>query len=177
MRIVVVGSPCSGKSTFAAQLSALSRIRLTHLDDLYWGPCWSRPDHGTWHKRLQEAVRDSSWIIEGNYAETFPQRFNRATLVIYVKTHACLCLVRLGARVARIVTGEEALLPLNVRGTSARPFAPGDWMSLPRKILTFEHVIEPLILEHATRAKSPLLILRSRADATRAIDQIARVQA
>jgi adenylate kinase family enzyme len=39
-RIMVIGSPGSGKSTFSRKLSEITRIPLIHLDKEFWNDGW-----------------------------------------------------------------------------------------------------------------------------------------
>ena len=171
MRIAVVGSPCSGKSTLATELRGAVGLDLIRLDDLYWGPRWSRPEEAEWRARLADALRGDSWIVDGNYAASFGERFARADLVIYVKTPALVCLARYAARVARIARGDTSLLPRDVG--DARPWAPGDWRALPEKILAFQAQIEPAILREAGHAACELWTVTSKGER---MDAVARVR-
>ncbi len=54
-RIVVVGPSCSGKSTLASQLAALSGASFIELDALFWKPNWQESDPEEFRMRLVEA--------------------------------------------------------------------------------------------------------------------------
>jgi adenylate kinase family enzyme len=41
-RILVVGTSCSGKSTFSRRLASILAIEHVELDALYWGPAGPR---------------------------------------------------------------------------------------------------------------------------------------
>ena len=172
MRVAVVGSPCSGKSFFAERLSAATRTPLIRLDDIYWGPRWSRPDEAQWLHRLERELALPAWIADGNYASTLSLRFRLADLVIYMKTSTPRCLVRFAVRGVRIAMGEQALLPQGVPGRSPSPFAPGDWLALPRKIVSFARLIEPQILEEARRAQCAVVVVHSITEANLMIAEL-----
>jgi adenylate kinase family enzyme len=40
-RVVVVGTSCAGKSTFAQSLAAARGCAFIELDDLHWSPDWT----------------------------------------------------------------------------------------------------------------------------------------
>jgi len=44
-RVVVVGTSCAGKTTFARRLAGIVGAAHVELDALHWGPLWTpRPD-------------------------------------------------------------------------------------------------------------------------------------
>ncbi|UXR38183.1 AAA family ATPase [Staphylococcus simulans] len=71
-RILVIGSPGTGKSTFAKQLSQKMNVPVFHLDKLFW-----KNDHETINqeefiKQIEKVIAENeSWIIDGNYRDTF----------------------------------------------------------------------------------------------------------
>ena len=71
-RVVVIGCPGAGKTTFARRLRDVSGLPLYHLDRL-----WHRPDRTTvpraeFDARLREIVRQERWIIDGDYQRDGP---------------------------------------------------------------------------------------------------------
>ena len=62
-----MGSPGSGKSTFARRLSQITDIPVVSLDALYWKPGWKPSDAAEFEARVADAVRLPRWIIDGDY--------------------------------------------------------------------------------------------------------------
>lgn len=95
-RVLIIGSPGSGKSTFAKKLAAQTGLPLIHLDDLYWaaGTDWVKVDRQVWKNRLQEALDGERWIIDGNYGSTLEQRAQQADTVYFLMPPRELCLWR-----------------------------------------------------------------------------------
>lgn len=83
-RVVIVGSPGAGKSTFAAKLAKIAGLPLVHLDYYYHetGKNYYE-DKAAWVKRVKELMAEDSWIMDGNYSSTIPERFARADTIIY----------------------------------------------------------------------------------------------
>nr|EGT4337267.1 AAA family ATPase [Cronobacter muytjensii] len=68
---------------------------VTHLDRLFWGPGWLKPDAEEFREKVTESVLAAVWISEGNYARrTFDLRLSRADLVIWLNTPRITCLFR-----------------------------------------------------------------------------------
>lgn len=66
-RVLVMGSSGSGKSTFARRLSDITGIPMISLDALYWKPGWVASDNAEFGQRVAEVVRQSRWIMDGNF--------------------------------------------------------------------------------------------------------------
>ncbi len=99
-RIVVVGSSCCGKTTFAKRLTELLQIPHVELDALHWGPNWqprpldefrrlvqaflSLPGRGQGEGHVSNANSQDSWIVDGNYSIVRDLFWPRATQVIWL---------------------------------------------------------------------------------------------
>ena len=93
-RIIVIGSPGAGKSTFSAKLSRITGIELHHLDRIYWQPGWVPVSNEEFDFKLNEVLSAESWIIDGNYQRTLQLRYSRADTVIFLDFNRYLCLYR-----------------------------------------------------------------------------------
>lgn len=83
-RICIIGCPGSGKSTLAARLAAQTGIPAVHLDQLFWKENWVQRTAAEFDELLAEALKQSRWIMDGNFARTLPLRLGFAdTLVVY----------------------------------------------------------------------------------------------
>ena len=94
-RILIIGSPGSGKSTLAQALAAREGLPLYHLDQLYWGPGWQEVDKAVWLERLDAALAEPRWIIEGNYSSTLERRLARADRVVLLDLSPFRCTWRI----------------------------------------------------------------------------------
>lgn len=71
-RICIIGCPGSGKSTMAARLAAQTGIPAVHLDQLFWKENWVQRPAAEFDELLAEALKQSRWIMDGNFARTLP---------------------------------------------------------------------------------------------------------
>lgn len=95
-RIAVIGRSCAGKSTLAQALGAALGTPVHHLDTLHHqlGKNWvprSAEDFSGLHDK---AISGKSWITDGNYSRLMPERFKRATSVIWLDLPMPICLWR-----------------------------------------------------------------------------------
>ena len=99
-KIIVIGCPGSGKTTFAKKLQEKTGLPLFHLDAI-----WHRPDrtHITreeFDARLAEIFALEEWIIDGNYSRTVEKRIEECDTVFFfdLPTEVCLdgAVARLG---------------------------------------------------------------------------------
>lgn len=111
-RISIVGTSCAGKSTLGRVLS--ERLGLPHvqLDTLAWGPSWQMRDD--FEQRVDEAVAQSSWIIDGNYSKVRDRVWERATTVVWLNYSFGRVFTRSIRRTVRRVVRKEKLFADNV---------------------------------------------------------------
>ena len=95
-KILVIGCPGSGKSTFSRALCQKTGIALHHLDMLYWNPDRTTVDKPVFLQRLCHTLRQDAWIIDGNYLSTLELRLDACDTVIFLDypVEVCLCGVR-----------------------------------------------------------------------------------
>lgn len=80
-RIMIMGPSNSGKSTLAAAMARQLGVPAIYLDQLRHLPNtnWKVRADDEFHRLHDEAILAPGWIIEGNYSNLTPQRFERAT--------------------------------------------------------------------------------------------------
>ena len=93
-KIAIIGSPGAGKTTLANILHQELKIKVYHLDRLFWLPGWERIDGPTRVDTIQDIVREKQWIIEGTYLRSSEPRLNAADTIIFLDTHPLKCLWR-----------------------------------------------------------------------------------
>lgn len=93
-RILVLGCPAVGKTTWANQLTHITGLPLYHMDELYWLPKWQRPSEELFLSQLQSLLITDKWLLEGNYLRYLPQRLKYANAVILLSASRMTCLWR-----------------------------------------------------------------------------------
>lgn len=93
-RVLIIGSPGAGKSTFSHELASLTALPLHHLDRMFWLPGWIERDRDEGQTELREVLGTERWIIDGNYGSTLPLRLERADTVVWLDYPTRLCLTR-----------------------------------------------------------------------------------
>ena len=108
-RVAVVGTSCSGKTTFAATLAAQLRVPHIELDALHWRPGWVPAPRDAFRAAVSEAVAADCWISDGNYSAVRDLVWGRATAVIWLDYPFATVLRRALYRTARRALLREEL--------------------------------------------------------------------
>ena len=92
-RILVGGSPGSGKSTFSRALGELTGLPLIYLDRLFWNADKTTVENKVFDQRLEEAMASTpSWIMDGNYSRTLAHRLACCDRVFFLDYPVEVCL-------------------------------------------------------------------------------------
>lgn len=91
-KVIVIGCPGSGKSTFARALHKITKIPLFYLDMLYWNADKTTVDKAVFRKRLSKVLQKDEWIIDGNYNSTMELRMQACDTVIFLDYPVEVCL-------------------------------------------------------------------------------------
>ena len=98
-RILVVGCPGAGKSTFARALRDRSGLPLFYLDMLFHRPDRTTASREEFDASLAQILAGDRWIIDGNYQRTLPQRFAACDTVFFFDLPVEDCLAGAAARI------------------------------------------------------------------------------
>lgn len=91
-RVMIIGCPGSGKSTFARSLTEKTGLPLHYLDMMYWNPDRTTKPKEKFRAALRETVALSEWIIDGNYGSTLELRMEACDTVIFLDYPPEVCL-------------------------------------------------------------------------------------
>ena len=87
MRISVIGTSGSGKSTMALRLAEALDLTRIELDAINWQADWrdlNTHDRPEYLRRVQAAVAAERWVCDGNYSTVRPAVWARATHVVWL---------------------------------------------------------------------------------------------
>ena len=101
-KILVIGCPGAGKSTFARKLRDKTGLPLFYLDMLFHNPDRSTLSREAFDAGLHEILERAEWIIDGNYRRTLPLRFEACTDVFLFDLPVEQCLQNAAARVGTV---------------------------------------------------------------------------
>ena len=91
-RILIIGSPGAGKSTFARKLANSTGLPLFYLDMIYHNADRTTISHEEFDEKLQAILKTDSWIIDGNYLRTMKMRLDRCDMVFFFDLSSDVCL-------------------------------------------------------------------------------------
>ena len=91
-RVIIIGCPGSGKSTFARKLQSVTGLPLHHLDLIYWKSDRSIVPREEFLEKLHQIMAQEQWIIDGNYASTMEMRMQACDTVVFLDYPPELCL-------------------------------------------------------------------------------------
>ena len=101
LKIIIIGSPGAGKSTFARKLRDTTGIPLYYLDML-----WHKPDQTTisreeFDAKLNKILKQNSWIIDGNYQRTLEARIKECDTVFLMDFPLDVCISGAESRIGK----------------------------------------------------------------------------
>jgi adenylate kinase family enzyme len=108
-RVIVVGTTCCGKTTFARRLAKTLGVPHIELDALYWLPDWKPREESQFRELVREALAGERWVIDSNYSRLQDLIFRRATILIWLNFSFPRVLLRGLTRTIRRVVIAEAV--------------------------------------------------------------------
>ena len=100
-KIIVIGCPGSGKSTFSKKLRDTTGLPLFHLDNIWWKPDKSHISREEFAQKLDEIFLMDRWIIDGDYSRTYEIRFKSCDTIIFLDYSIDECMDGIKERVGK----------------------------------------------------------------------------
>ncbi len=100
-KVIVIGCPGSGKTTFAEKLNKITGLPLYYLDAI-----WHRPDkthipREEFDERISHIFSEPMWIIDGNYKRTIEMRLKECDTVFLFDLPVEVCLQGVRDRIGK----------------------------------------------------------------------------
>ncbi len=100
-KIIVIGSPGAGKSTFSRRLRDITGLPLYHLDMIWHKPDKTNISKEEFDRLLEEILVTDKWIIDGNYQRTLETRLEKCDTVFLMDFLLDVCLAGAKARIGK----------------------------------------------------------------------------
>ena len=100
-KVIVIGCPGSGKTTFARKLHRKTGLPLYYLDAIWHKPDKTHVSREEYDARLGEILALDAWIIDGNYSRTLERRMAECDTVFLFDLPVELCLAGAISRIGK----------------------------------------------------------------------------
>ncbi len=84
MRINVVGTSGSGKSTFSKLLAEKINAPYIEMDALHWKANWKESNDEELFFKLKNSLASKKWVLDGNYSKTEHIKWNQIQMIIFL---------------------------------------------------------------------------------------------
>lgn len=101
LKVIVIGCPGAGKSTFARKLSNKTGIPLHYLDMLWHKPNRTNISREAFDTQLSKIIQTDTWIIDGNYQRTLEARLKECDTVFLLDLPLEACLLGAESRIGK----------------------------------------------------------------------------
>ena len=97
-KVIIIGCPGSGKSTFGRKLKCITGLPLYHLDMMFWNEDKTTVSKEIFIERLQEVMSNPFWIIDGNYFSTMEMRIKECDTIFFLDYPTNVCIEGIESR-------------------------------------------------------------------------------
>lgn len=91
-KVIVIGCPGSGKTTFAEKLNKCTSLPLYYLDAIWHKSDKTHISRDVFDERIGEIFNTPEWIIDGNYNRTIEARLKQCDTVFLFDLPTEICL-------------------------------------------------------------------------------------
>ncbi len=100
-KVIVIGCPGSGKTTFSEKLSKATALPLYYLDAIWHKPDKTHIPREEFDDRITEIFKESEWIIDGNYKRTIEIRLRQCDTVFLFDLPVSVCIQGVTDRIGK----------------------------------------------------------------------------
>lgn len=98
-KVIIIGCPGAGKSTFARALRDVTKLSLYYLDMIWHKPDKTNVTREEFDARLNQVLQGDKWIIDGNYLRTLEVRLAACDTVFFLDYPLDVCLIGANSRI------------------------------------------------------------------------------
>ena len=98
---MVLGCSGGGKSTLAAKLAAILKLRPGHIDLIYWLPNWVERDKKTGTEMILAEIKADGWVFDGNSRTSYEARVAKSDMIVWVDIARWRCIYNVCYRVLK----------------------------------------------------------------------------
>lgn len=112
MKINIIGTSGSGKSTFGRRIAEALAIPYIEMDRLYWRANWQGTPDDEFLATLEKALAASpDWVLDGNYNRTRDVKWRDVDLVVWIDRGFIRTLWQAVTRASRRAWHKQELWP------------------------------------------------------------------
>ena len=100
-KVIVIGCPGAGKSTFARKLRDDTNLPLYYLDMLWHKEDKTNISREEFDTKLNDILKKDKWIIDGNYLRTLEMRLKECDTVFLLDYPLEVCLDGAKSRIGK----------------------------------------------------------------------------
>ena len=101
LKIIIIGSPGAGKSTFARKLRNITGLPLYYLDMLWHKSNQTNITREEFDAQLHEIIKKKAWIIDGNYQRTLEMRIKKCDTIFLLDYPLNVCFSSAQSRIGK----------------------------------------------------------------------------
>ena len=90
-KVILIGSPGSGKSYLTSHLKDKVDLPIYHLDKLYWYDDWKHISRQELINKQEEIMKNDKWLIDGHFQSTLENRIKNADTIIHFNMSGLTC--------------------------------------------------------------------------------------
>ena len=98
-KIIIVGSPGAGKTTFANNICRLLELPVYHLDSIWYNPDKTHIPKNEFDNKIRKIMEGDKWVLDGNYTRTMEERIEKCDTVFFLDYPLEVCLNGIQSRV------------------------------------------------------------------------------
>ncbi len=159
-RILVIGRPGAGKTTFAEKLARELNVVHIALDDEYWAAGWTEPETEVWRAAQESLCARGAWLIDGNYLGDLRLRAAYATGIVICDAPRPVCAARVVKRYLKLLATPKDRLP-EYMVVDGRRKVSSDWPAFVARVLCSRDFATTTLVRAVHDFRGPVLIINT----------------